>query len=189
MKETKPLRLFVAASVPDDHQAWVEQVSALLERRWPAARWTTTENRHITLKFLGATPEDRLEAVAAACRSAAGAHRPAALRLQGLGVFPNLRRARVLWTGVEDPSGTLTEVARDLDAALEPLGYGSEARAFTPHLTLARFRDPQRIEALPPVAEAPPAFRLEALGLWRSRLSPAGARYERLADLPFGHSA
>ena len=188
MSNDRPLRMFVAASVPPEQLEWLAEATAELRERWPAARWAAIESQHITLKFLGATPPDRLEAVESVCRSVAAGRAPGSLRLGGVGVFPSLRRVRVLWVGLEDPSTVLPSVAGDLDAALEPLGYRTEARAYTPHLTLARFREPVRIEAVPELPEAPAPFPLASIGLWRSHLSPRGARYEQLAELPLGHA-
>lgn len=188
MSETRSLRLFLAAPVPPDQLEWLGRETAALRERWPSARWAPPGNQHVTLKFLGSTPPDRLDAVITASRSAAAAQQPAWLRLAALGVFPHLRRARVLWAGLEDPARTLTRLAADLDAALEPLGYRSEARPYKPHLTLARFRTPVRIEDLPPLPGPPEAFPLQAIGLWRSHLSPRGARYELLEELALAHA-
>lgn len=185
----KPLRLFLAMSVPADPLLWLDEATAGWRDLWPGARWTKTDNQHVTLKFLGATPPDLLEPVTAACLTAASRHRPAPLRLGEAGVFPNKRRARVLWVGLDDPSRLLAALAGDLDAVLEPLGFRSEARPYTAHLTLARFKTPVPIEELPRLPEAPPAFTPASIDLWRSRLSPRGANYERLAELPLGHAA
>jgi len=185
----RQFRLFVAASAPVEQLRWLAEAAVELRERWPTARWAAAENQHITLKFLGATPPDRLEAVESVCRSVAAGRAPGSLRLGGAGVFPSLRRVRVLWVGLEDPSALLASLAGDLDAALEPLGYRTESRGYTPHLTLARFRDPARMEALPKLPEAPAPFRVGSIGLWRSYLSPRGARYEQLAELPLGHAA
>ena len=188
MSEEKPVRLFVAASVPEGELVWLREETRALRERWPNARWAPLENQHITLKFLGSTPPDRLPDVLAACASVAGGIEPSELALEGLGVFPSRSRARVLWAGLRDPAATLTRAAGELDDRLEPLGYPVEKRRFTPHLTLARFRDPVRVDALPDLPVRPPC-PLEGFGLWRSHLSPRGARYEQLREFAFGHSA
>lgn len=185
MSEGKPLRLFVAASVPEDELFWLRDQTTGLRARWPGGRWTQIENQHVTLRFLGSTPPDRLADVVAACALVAEEVEPAELALGGLGVFPSRIRARVLWAGLDDPSGTLARVAAGLDDRLGPLGYPAEKRALTPHLTLARFRDPVRIGELPTLPAAR-SFAFEAFGLWLSHLSPRGARYEQLRDFAFG---
>ena len=185
------IRLFAAAAVPPEHLREIEERTRHLQQLWPIARWTPIANQHITLKFLGSTQVDLLERVQGACREVGRPESPADLQLRGLGVFPNLRRARVVWVGVEDPSGVLTQLAADLDQALEPLGFGPEKRAFTPHLTLARFKQPQRLDSLPEDRSPALAFSLQAFDLWRSHLSPRGARYELVERFPLaaGHAS
>lgn len=186
--DEKPLRLFLAVSVPADRSIWLAEATAGWRELWPGARWTKRDNQHVTLKFLGPTPPDLLEPVTAACLTASKRHLPSPLRLGDAGVFPNERRARVLWVGLDDPSALLAGLAGDLDAALEPLGFRSEARPYTAHLTLARFKTPVAIGDLPGLPEPPPAFTPTSIGLWRSHLSPRGADYERLAELPLSHA-
>ena len=188
MTDQKPVRLFVAASVPESELVWLAEQTVGLRERWPSARWTALENQHVTLKFLGSTPPDRLAAVEAACAGVAEGIEPSELALEGLGVFPSSNRARVLWAGLHDPVETLARVAGGLDHHLEPLGYPVEKRRFTPHLTLARVREPVRIDSLPDLVRAK-AFPLEGFGLWRSHLSPRGARYEQLREFAPGHSS
>ena len=97
-------------------------------------------------------------------------------------------RARVLWVGLDDPAGLLAALARDLEAALVPLGFEAEPRAFTPHLTLARFKPPASVAGV--LSDEPrvtaPSFEVGHLALYRSHLHPKGARYEVLATIPLG---
>ncbi len=172
------LRLFLAASVPEEQLRWLgDAVRELREDLWPEARWIPASAQHVTLKFLGATPEERTAEVAARCRAVAAAHRPAELRLGELGVFPRPGAARVLWVGLEDPDGLLPALAAALQDSLEAVGFPPESRPYTPHLTLARFRSPVRVGAFPPLGPRPPVFRVSSFALWRSLLSPRGARY------------
>ena len=173
------MRLFVAAGVPERHLAWLGDRVAPLESLLPEARWTSAAAQHITLKFLGSTAVELLDAVMSAVAVVAGERTPASVSLSRTGAFPSRRRARVLWMGLDDPSGLLAGLAADLDRAFLPLGYEPEKRAYKPHLTLARFKAPG---ALPEEADidasALPPFTVDVLTLWRSRLHPSGARYE-----------
>jgi 2'-5' RNA ligase len=165
----------------------VEDATAELHETLPTARWTSTANRHVTLKFLGSTDHELIPEIEAAIRTSAAAEPSSELTLGELGVFPSLARARVLWVGLSDPAGTLTRLAARLDIALAPLGFPVEDRAFTAHLTLARFKAPIRLEATPQMdLAATGPFDLDRVGLWRSHLSPKGARYERLGEFPLG---
>ena len=181
---SEKLRLFVAVDVPELQRDWLREQTASWHEAIRGARWTEPRNQHLTLKFLGWVPSDELDAVTAACEKVAGSHRGATLRLSTPGAFPNARRARVLWVGVDDPAGLLAALAADLDKALAPLGFEPESRPFKAHLTLARFKDPARVEIPELDASALGGFEVESVGLWRSRLARTGAEYELLRSWP-----
>jgi 2'-5' RNA ligase len=173
------LRLFVAVSVPDEALRATAQAIEPVKPLWPEARWVDLASQHVTLKFLGWADDDALGAIATACKDVAGAHSPARVSLRGVDAFPSRKRVRVLWAGLDDPRALLASVAGGLDAALEPLGFPREERTFTPHLTLARFKVPMRMhEPWPEVTIDAAPWTVAELGLWRSHLSPRGARYE-----------
>lgn len=176
------LRLFVAVDAPEDQLARLNRAIVPLKERFEKARWLPQANQHITLKFLGSTPSDRFEAVREVVEIVARSHAPATVSLAGLGAFPSPRRARVLWVGIDDPAELLTGVAADLSEAFEPLGYRVEAREFTPHLTLARFKVPARLEDVPEAPDFEP-FVVDRLLVYLSRLHPHGARYEVLEEI------
>ena len=179
--ETKKIRLFVAVRVPEPQLALLKASSAPLRGAIADARWTPPENQHLTLKFLGSTPEDLLEPIGAALDAVAAGVAPEKITLSNLGAFPGRRRARVLWAGVEDPSALLSRLAGGLDDALKPHGFEPEKRKFTPHLTLARLRMPvdvsEALGAAPASARFSP-FLVDSIDLFSSKLSPYGARYE-----------
>jgi RNA 2',3'-cyclic 3'-phosphodiesterase len=175
----KPLRLFVATGVPERHLEWLREQTADLRSSLPGARWTEPAAQHLTLKFLGSTPGELLPKLGGVLEGTAARHAPASVSLSVIGAFPSRRRARVLWMGVEDPSGVLRELAADLDSSLRTLGYEPERRAYTPHLTLARFKSPISVPDSTPIdGRAMSSFVVNHLTLWRSRLHPSGARYE-----------
>jgi RNA 2',3'-cyclic 3'-phosphodiesterase len=174
------LRLFVAIEVPAEKRAGLGEVVEALAPRWPGARWVEPANQHVTLKFLGSTPPERLPAVREICRTVANRHAGSQVRVAGIGAFPNLRRARVLWAGVEDPRGLLARLAGELTEEFRVLGYEPEARPFSAHLTLARFKQPVHIREELSLAGDFAWFPVARLTLFRSRPSPRGARYEKL---------
>lgn len=184
--EAKALRLFVAIELPAEAEDAVEAAVGPWRESFPRARWVPPGNRHVTVKFLGQTwPRLRgwvEERVREAARSAVAFE----TSLTGLGAFPSARRARVLWVGLDDRPGRMAEVALGLDAALAQ-EFRPEARAFTPHLTVARSDPPL---ALPPdyvSAEVTPVrFRVDHVTLFRSHLRRPAPLYEPLASLPLG---
>jgi RNA 2',3'-cyclic 3'-phosphodiesterase len=178
----KPLRLFVAAGVPERHLAWLQEQTADRRSSLPGGRWAEPAAQHVTLKFLGSTPADLLPELTGLLEGTAARHAPASVSLADIGAFPTRRRARVLWMGLEDPADVLREMAADLDESLRSLGFDPEKRAYTPHLTLARFKSPISVpESTPIDGRAMPPFLVDHLTLWRSRLHPSGARYEVVA--------
>ncbi|MGH2730467.1 MAG: RNA 2',3'-cyclic phosphodiesterase [Actinomycetota bacterium] len=184
MSEVERLRLFVAARVPAEHLEEVEDALGGFKQGLQGARWVDLPNQHVTLKFLGSTFSDRLKAVAEVCKLVAGTHVASQASLTDLGAFPSLKRARVLWVGLNDPGELLRGLADDLADSFEPLGYAAEKRPYTPHLTLARFTSPARIEGLLPVLPRLNPFPIDRIELMRSRLARGGARYEVLQSFP-----
>ncbi|MDQ3953044.1 MAG: RNA 2',3'-cyclic phosphodiesterase [Actinomycetota bacterium] len=176
------LRLFTAVRVPRDQLEWLDGAVGEL-KRLPEARWTSLDHRHVTLNFLGWVESSLLPQTVAAVDAAALGHAPAEVSLGPLGAFPRERRARVLWAGLHDPAGLLTALAEDLGERLRTMGYEPEERAYTPHLTLARLKTPRSLAGLLPDLPAPPKpFIVDRVTLFRSRLHPAGARYEVLHE-------
>ncbi len=186
MNLPEKLRLFLAFDVPREHLAAVDRAAAPLKACWPDARWAPVENQHVTLKFLGSTPAETFDRINEACAEVAPRHRPAPVSLTRFGSFPSTRRIRVLWVGMDDRDGLLPALTADLDGVLETLGFEPEKRAYTPHLTLARFKVPQRVNE--PLADEPLdlSFDVGSFVLYRSHLSPRGARYEALRTFLLG---
>ena len=186
------MRLFVALDVPDQVRAALVDLSARLKNTCPSARWVRLESVHITLKFIGEVSLEIVEKIRQALGSLP-AFPPIKLRFAGLGFFPNARRPRVFWAGVE-ADRPLAELAGSIEAKLEPLGIPAEKRAFHPHLTLARFESPRGTQTLVTAAEAlgTPEFGSQTFHefhLYQSVLKRSGAEYTRLVTYPFHRGA
>lgn len=184
------MRLFTGLDLPPEV---VGRLTDLLERLRPAARiaWSPPQNLHITTKFIGEWPEERLEELrsALAAVAEAPAARPMTVHVGGVGFYPNARSPRVFWCGVEAPG--LTELATKTDAVTARLGVESEKRAYSPHLTLARIREKADLHKLHEHIEALGAadmgrFEARLFFLYRSQLRPTGSLYTKLAEFPLG---
>ena len=170
------MRLFIAvplnSAVQDRLAAWAGRQSL------PGARWTFDAGLHLTLQFLGEVAAGR---VAAAREALSAVHGPPfEVAVEGLGAFPNKSRPRVLWAGVSRGADRLAELSAALGDALKAKGFVPEARAFSAHVTLARFRTPiagfaDRIEADRKTEWG--AFPADRVGLYESLLEPRGARH------------
>ena len=180
--EATPLRLFVAVEVPEDIRSRLGEAVAPVRDRFPKARWVRPRNQHVTMKFLGSTYPRLVEWVTETVSGVARKHVTFATRVEGLGVFPNARRARVLWAGLDDAGGGLTGLATDLDEALSR-EFAPEKRAFTPHVTVARFEPPVGLEPIGAVFESE-RFLVHRVVLFRSHLRRPAPVYEPLGTYP-----
>ena len=196
MSET--IRAFVAIELPNDvKNALGAVVESVRRSDVRSLRLVRPEGVHLTLKFLGGVRPGQVSPIIEATSGVAQAHRSCTLELGSVGVFPNRRSPKVLWVGVEGQLAALIDLHRDLEDALASLGFSREARDFSPHLTLARFRDGASVadrlrasEALfSAQIESGLRIHIDALSLIRSTLRPGGAVYTRLACMPLGGAA
>lgn len=195
------VRCFVAVELPADVKAALEQleqdIQAQLVPVLGAApqhglHWVSPGAVHLTLKFLGATPSDKLPLLIDALGRAIGGRSTGALTLDGLGMFPSQRRPRVVWVGLTGDIDSLVNLQRDVELALVPLGFPPEQRPFSPHLTLARVREElgsverQALANVIVGVQSPPGLTIPVheVSLMRSELRREGARYSRLAVMP-----
>lgn len=192
------LRLFVAVNLPPEVLAACELERHRVERALGPlvrkVRFPHPEGLHFTIKFLGWTPEETLEPVRAGLARAATLLAPFDLTLAGLEAFPSMKRPRVLFLGVSEGGEPLSLLAQGVEEQLAPLGFPTERRGFTPHLTLGRVKEPQsaarigaRFAAIP--AQEVARFRVERLALMQSELSPGGSHYLTLAEFSLGGRA
>ncbi len=184
------MRVFVAVEPGAELLQKFEDLLRRLAPRAPSAKWVDPAGLHITLAFLGDIAEERLPLVIAAAESASALHRPLSLHIAKGGTFGAPRRPRVLWLGVTGAVDELGGVRRDLEQALAmSTGYSPEEGRFEPHLTLARSRDPRGDPALEACAQEIGEtdfgeMRVGELVVFRSDLTPKGARYEVMARAP-----
>jgi 2'-5' RNA ligase len=179
------MRLFTALDLPDDILGKLEQ---LLDRLRPTAplRWTPPANLHITTKFIGEWPEERLDELKASLASLPGRD-PISVHIRDVGAFLNPRKPRIFWCGVNAPG--LAELAADTETAMAALGIAREEREYSPHLTLARIKDGFDMTALRTAVVAESTFdfgRFEARSffLYQSQSKPEGSVYVKLAEFP-----
>ena len=179
------MRLFVALNLPDMARQALWRAAAPLRELGLPARWIRAEGLHLTLKFLGeVSPGQEAELIGALGRSAAGGPepRPIALTLHDFGAFPDVRRPRVVWVGIE-PEPALELLQHRVEQEFAPLGFPTEARPFRPHLTLARAERDARPQGFRPLAGAieqlhfDQTVTVETLDLMESNLQRDGAVY------------
>lgn len=185
------MRLFVALDLPDAVRHSLRELIARLKPECRDAKWMRPEAMHVTLKFIGEVDAAKLEPICAALAEVHSAQ-PVDMHFRSLGFFPNERRPRVLWCGVNG-SANLAELAAGVERVLVPLGMVAESREFVPHLTLARFRaegNSQRdLEKLVRAAGELKSYDFGGASgtefhLIESLLKPSGAEYKRQRTFP-----
>jgi RNA 2',3'-cyclic 3'-phosphodiesterase len=189
MAQQKGIRLFAAVDLGEEVRRSAARLVADLVTVAPRARWVRPQGVHLTLAFLGSTDPSRVDALAGALSAVARAHRALTLRITGGGTFGGRSRPRVLWSGVTGDVEALLALQASVVAALEPIGLERETRAFSPHLTLARSKDPR---GDPDLANCAGSLAGQVLGeaavdrliLYRSQPGPGGSVYTALAEPP-----
>lgn len=187
------MRLFVALEIPtevrDGFAALITELraadSSFSKNR---ARWVRPDNLHVTLKFIGHVDNGKLDAIRAALAEVR-LDGPVELRFRGLGFFPNGKRPRVFWAGIE-ASPNLAPLAGKIEARLAKVGISGETKEFTPHLTLARFDPPGISDGLSAIAQENVAREFGAartgeFHLFESKTKSSGVEYARLASFSF----
>ena len=187
------LRLFVAIELPGEVREALSRLQHELQRHGlEKLRWVRPEGIHLTLKFLGATPVEKvpaIENVLAVTLDGAEAHQ---LALGKLGTFGG-SRPRVLWVDLTGHVDAIRRLQERVESAMNGLGFEREARGWSPHVTLARIRPEMAREAAGAIpramsdVETPPGvISVRDVSLMRSTLRPSGAVYERIAAFPLG---
>jgi 2'-5' RNA ligase len=179
------MRLFTGLDLPAEVVRNLEELLARL-RQHARIQWSPPANLHITTKFIGEWPEERLGELQAALK-ALPARAPIEIGIRKLGFFPNAHSPRVFWCGIEAPE--LAELAADTDRATSALGIEGEKREFSPHLTLARIKERLNLQPLHKAIAALPglefgSFKANRFYLYQSRLHPGGSVYTKLSEFP-----
>jgi RNA 2',3'-cyclic 3'-phosphodiesterase len=187
------LRLFVAIELPGEVRDALGRLQHELQRRGlEKLRWVRPEGIHLTLKFLGETPAEKVPAVEDALRDAVKGTGAQELAFGKLGTFGG-SRPRVVWVDLTGDLDAVRDLQERIEMALHPLGFEREARGWSPHVTLARVRQESVREvagvigpAIAAVSAPSGAIPVYEVSLMRSILRPSGAVYERVAAFPLG---
>ena len=188
---TDTVRVFVAVGISAEaREQLIGAVERIRQEVPQGIQWANPEGMHLTLKFLGNIPSASVGPLLECLKPVASEASPFPLHLAGLGMFPNRRKPRVLWAGVDGDLDELSSLQQASEEAINALGYPPEQRPFRPHITLGRPRrsvsDAQlsRIgAAVSSVAPPSPAgWQVESVDVMQSELHPTGARYTVLGS-------
>ncbi len=190
------VRLFIALDLPRP----VLDALTILQKRLQTAdseraiRWSAIQGIHLTLKFLGEMPASRQDKIVAAMDTASVGFAPFELTIQGAGCFPNFNKPRVIWAGCNGNLRALLALQEQVERVIMPLGFPTDERGFSPHLTLGRARQEASGKALAALGQlvksvessSLAAWQVEGVSLMRSDLKPSGAVYTQVAYWPLG---
>ena len=188
-------RVFIALAIPTSAKSLLEEVvEPLVVQTHDQVRWVNIEGIHLTLKFLGNVDAVRIGPVAEAmCQVSLGTS-PFRLVLSGMGMFPNEKRPRVIWSGVQGDLDSLGALQGRIEHQVSILGFSREKRAFSSHLTLGRVRENTGNDARRQIGAAVTAcsmgptesWQVDSVRLVQSHLTPGGATYTDLAVASLG---
>ena len=178
-------RAFLAVELDEGFS--VAELLSELEMSGADLKLVERQNMHITLKFLGETGEDMIEAIAGAMEGSVRGIAPFEVRFWGLGAFPGRRSIRVVWVGMQGAE-PLGRISRGLDEELSKMGFSVDERGFSPHITLGRVRTPRRGGSLPALLDRYAQADLgrmvvEKVALKKSVLGPSGPAYSTVREV------
>ncbi len=187
------LRTFIAVDIAAPIQKIIQQKTDTLRTSLGTAlvRWVNADNIHLTLKFLGDIAPAQVDDLKQLLRTEADQVRAFDLQIGGCGSFPNWKRPRVLFIGLQAPA-ELEALYRGIESACTRLGYESETRGFSPHLTIGRVREGLSTADLQKIRQTVEGSKVDSLGtarvdsvhLYKSDLRPTGSVYTRLFSAP-----
>lgn len=184
-------RTFIALELDEALQRHLEGVIRQVARQLPALRWVDPAGIHLTLAFLGELSDEQIAEAMNATEVAARNVPPFEYGLTSPGIFGSPRQPRVVWIGIDEPSGKLRQLHRALNAELEQRGFAVDTRPFSPHLTLSRVKAPLKPEEQAILQQflnnkhsnsGSSAYRVKQISVMKSELSREGARYTSLRD-------
>lgn len=183
------LRCFIAIGITDQIKREIGELIEILRKYDVDIKWVIPENLHLTLKFLGSTPDILLPKIKEYLLNIVSSYEPFYIKICKTGVFPNRKYPRVIWVGVED-SEVLMKLKRDIENSLKFFGYQKEDKEYKPHLTIGRVRSQKGI--VPIVNELDHVkgkdfgvVHIDRIKLMKSELKPKGPEYSCLHEVLF----
>lgn len=182
------IRTFVAIRLPESVLHGIGKIQDQLRKSGFSIRWVRKEAMHLTLKFLGEVDKGVTDVIRSAMEESVKGFAPFVLQAKGVGVFPDVKRPRIVWVGVSGDVGVLSSLQGRLEGCLDAQGFPRETRRFLGHLTLGRAKGRLDQDKLRKALEKIDAFETESFPvhsviLFESTLRPQGAIYTRLAEV------
>lgn len=182
--QSKKIRSFIALELSDEAREELARIETSLKEADADVKWVRPEAIHLTLKFLGYIPEEKISKIGEALNRLASSTKPFDITLSEIGTFPRWSQPRVLWVGLGEGDEMVKSLAQEVEEAMAPQGFEKEKRPFSAHLTLGRVKSPKNKNKLEEIASLikvkPSRTHIEKVVLFQSHLSPEGAAYTQL---------
>lgn len=173
-------RLFIAICLPNEIKRALSNIIEELKKSGSDAKWIEQKNIHLTIKFLGNTPVEKIKAISKVLPETCLKKSATQVVLEKLGSFPSLSTPRIIWVGLKDTHGFLKRMSQTLEGSLEKIGLRKEIREFQAHITLGRIRSSiNKISLIEKINAAnknfcQKSFYIDNITLFESRLTPQG---------------
>ena len=181
------IRAFIAIEISEEARAEFGRIISELKKADAPVKWVDPSTVHLTLKFLGGVPREKVPDIVRRLEDAARGNSPFDIDLDGMGVFPNWGRAAVIWVGLGEGSGRVKEMALAVDIAMLEEGFERENRDFKPHLTLGRIKGARNKDRLREIMEdtriKPVSVHVPGIILFSSELTPDGAVHTPISEI------
>ncbi|MBD3382463.1 MAG: RNA 2',3'-cyclic phosphodiesterase [candidate division Zixibacteria bacterium] len=175
------MRCFIAVKISAEQKDRIASIIDDFRREDVRVKWVKPENLHVTLKFLGEVDEHNLPDMFSALEKSLTSCKEFDFSLKGLGCFPNRRRPRVIWVGIDEGAPELKKLAGDIDRTMQEFGFKPEKRGFSAHLTIGRVKDPRGIEVLTnrfdDIKFVSDSCTIDEIVFYQSILKPEGPTY------------
>src|SRR5436853_2993113 len=186
---SEDVRSFIAIEIPEGIRERIGGLQKRLRESDCQVSWVKPSNIHLTLKFIGQTPRDRIAGISAAIEGACVGLSTFELEIGATGSFPSRRNLKVLWVGINDePTGSLKTFHARMESELAESGFPRETKSFNPHLTIGRLRSTENsgklIDQMAEFGFSAERFVVREIVLMRSELNPAGSIYTPLTRIP-----
>jgi RNA 2',3'-cyclic 3'-phosphodiesterase len=179
------IRTFIAFELPEEVRSCLAEVVIGLRLKSPGVKWVQPDGLHVTLKFLGSIDEGLVPGLSQGLAAVASAHPVLHASLSRLGAFPDPKRPRVIWAGLDGDTRVMADIAREVDRLCASFGMEPEKRPFRAHITIGRLKIPSVVDLAQEVRVS--VFPIEHIVLYKSELTPSGARYSVLHRSVLGH--
>jgi 2'-5' RNA ligase len=187
------MRTFIAIPIPQNISLFLHRIQDEIRGNQINASWVSTSSLHLTLRFIGDTPQEDVQNILGAMEATAVACTPFTLTAQGVGVFPGINKARVIWSGVNGDVEHLITLQATLEKNLVKAGIPADNRRFSPHFTLGRLKE--RVDSTPLKKmiqrfqhHASDSCPIQSMVLFKSDLNTWGAVHTPLSEIKFGSS-